>query len=451
MMTVSGKHIWEVKGWFSMDDVINRIQNTAEAGEDIFIKCANQIHGYAEPSGQEYQSAQALEKLLEDNGFAVERGLKDLPTAFRAVYGNGPVRIGFMCEYDALAALHQEAVPFKKGNGGFGHGCGHNLLGTGSAAAGIILKQFVDEGLPATIVVYGTPAEETLEGKTILVQNGYFRDVDVVLGWHPHNHNSPGEIKHKAAGSFTMTFHGKAAHACNCPENGRSALDAAELTNIGCNYLREHIDRDSYLHYSYISGGDRPNIVPDYAKLWYMVRAYTYRQMKTLEERVRRVAQGACMMTDTSVEFEALGDTHDNKVNFTLSKLAQECMNLVGLPSYTEEELAYTAQLASNTGIEGCTGEFDDTIMPADCKIKKDNGSTDLSDVSQVVPTINMFTACFCRNTPMHTWAVTAQSRRSSAHKGMMFAAKTLAYMGIRIASEPELLKTIQAEFRETL
>ncbi|MEG2843350.1 MAG: amidohydrolase, partial [Ruthenibacterium sp.] len=141
------------------------------------------------------------------------------------------------------------------------------LLGAGSAAAAMALKNLMlQTNLSATIVVYGTPAEETLEGKTVLIRHGYFRDVDVVIGWHPHNHNNPGEVKHKAATSLTMTFHGRAAHACNCPENGRSALDAAELTSLGCNYLREHLDRDSYLHYSYLNGGERPNIVPDYAK-----------------------------------------------------------------------------------------------------------------------------------------------------------------------------------------
>ena len=387
------------------------ILQTLDAIGGEVTACADAIHGYAELSGEEHRSAAALEELLEHHGFAVERGLKDLPTAFRAVYGSGPVRIGFMCEYDALAGLQQDDVPCQQGN--------------------------------------GTPAEETLAGKTIMVNNGCFRDVDVVLGWHPHNHSEPGEIKHKAAAAFTMTFHGRAAHACNCPENGRSALDAAELTNIGVNYLREHVDRDCYMHYCYLNGGERPNIVPDYAKLWYMVRAYTYAQMKEVEQRVKRIAEGACLMTDTTVEFETLGDTHDNRLNFTLSRIVWEAMEAVGTPCFTEEETAYARQIAQHAGVPGFTGDFDTRIVSADRTIKIDNGSTDLADVSQVVPTINMFAACFAANTPMHTWAVTAQACRPSAHRGMRFAAASLALAGARLASDPESLAAVRAEFEK--
>ena len=359
------------------------------------------------------------------------------------------MRIGYMCEYDSLATLHQEDVPYQQGNGGFGHGCGHNLLGAGSAAAGIVLKEMIEkEGLPAAVVVYGTPAEETLAGKTQMVSNGYFRDVDVCLGWHPLDHNDPGEVKFKAATSFTMTFHGKAAHACNCPENGRSALDAAELTNIGVNYLREHVNRECYMHYSYIHGGDRPNIVPDKAVLWYMVRAYTYEEMLELRKRVERIAQGACMMTDTSVEFEVLGENHDNKMNFTLAKLAYECMTDIGAPKFSEEDKEFAREVAKNVGIQGVLGELDQGILPVDGRIKKDNGSSDIADVSQIVPVVNINTACYGRKTPNHSWAVTVQAKRPAAHKGMIFAAKILALMGARLAEEPGLLEQVKEEFK---
>lgn len=413
-----------------------------------FAACSDKIQEFAEPSGQEYKSAQVLEDLLEAHGFQVERGLKNQPTAFRAVYGNGPVRIGYMCEYDALAALQQDDVPYQQGNGGFGHGCGHNLLGAGSAAAGIALKELIEnEKLPATVVVYGTPAEETLEGKAIMIENGFFRDVDVCLGWHPLDHNDPGEVKFKASSSFTMKFHGKAAHACNCPENGRSALDAAELTNIGVNYLREHVNRDCYMHYSYIHGGDRPNIVPDSATLWYMVRAYTYREMLELRERVERIAKGACMMTDTSVEFKLLGESHDNKVNFTLAKLAYDCMSDIGTPRFSQEDKEFARKVAGNIGIEGVEGELDESILPVDGTIKKDNGSSDIADVSQIVPVVNINTACYGRKTPNHSWAVTVQAKHPAAHKGMIFGAKTLALMGARLIQEPELMEKVTREF----
>ena len=423
------------------------IEAWLEGAASEFAECSDAIHDFAELSSEEYRSATVLEGLLERHGFAVERGLTQQPTAFRAVYGSGPVRIGFVCEYDALASLQQDDVPYQQGSGAPGHGCGHNLLGVGSAAAGIALKQLVDEGLPATIVVYGTPAEETLAGKTVMIENGYFRDIDVCLAWHPLDHNNPGEVKFKAAEALTMTFHGRAAHACNCPENGRSALDAAELTNVGVNYLREHVDRDCYMHYTYLQGGDRPNIVPESAKLWYMVRAYTFAQMKELEKRVKRVAQGACMMTDTTVSFEILGENHDSKLNFTLAALAHACMTQIGAPKFSESEKAYAKTVAQAVGLAGVEGELDESILPVDRTIKKDNGSSDVADVSQIVPVININTACYGRKTPNHSWAVTVQARQPAAHRGMLFAAKTLALMGARLATEPELLAAVRAEF----
>ncbi len=426
----------------------NYIEQFLEENQGEFIDCANRIHELAELSSEEYQSAGILEDLLEKHGFQVERGLKDQPTAFRAVYGSGKVRIGYMCEYDSLASLQQDDVPYQKGNGRPGHGCGHNLLGAGSAAAGIALKELIEKyGLDASVVVYGTPAEETLCGKTVMVQNGYFRDVDVCLAWHPLDHNDPGEVKFKAAAAFTMTFHGKAAHACNCPENGRSALDAAELTNIGVNYLREHVNRDCYMHYCYINGGERPNIVPDYAKLWYMVRAYTYEEMLELRKRVERIAQGACMMTDTTVEFETLGENHDNKLNFTLAELACECMKKIGPPRFDEEDKRFAKEVARNIAIPGIEGLLDESVMPVDRIIKKDNGSSDVADVSQVVPVVNINTACYGRYTPNHSWAVTVQAKHPAAHKGMLFASKVLTLMGVCLVRDSQLLGRVKEEF----
>ncbi len=244
-----------------------------------------------------------------------------------------------------------------------------------------------------------------------------------------------------------MTFHGRAAHACNCPENGRSALDAAELTNVGVNYLREHVDRDCYMHYCYINGGERPNIVPDYAKLWYMVRAYTFEEMRRLRERVMRIAQGACMMTDTTVEFETIGENHDNKMNFTLARLAHDCMCEIGAPKFTAEEKAYAETVARAVGLPGVEGELDEGVLPVDGTIKKDNGSSDVADVSQVVPVVNINTACYGRRTPNHSWAVTVQANKPAAHRGMMFGAETLALMGARLVREPELLREVREEF----
>ncbi len=427
---------------------VKTIKNILQPHSQDIIDCANRIHSYAELSSEEYKSAEDLADLLEKKGFTVERGLKESPTAFRATYGTGKLSIGYLSEYDALATLQQDDVPYQCGNGNPGHGCGHNLLGAGSAGAGIIIKDMIDQGLlDAKVVVYGTPAEETLQGKTIMLKNGYFKDIDVCLGWHPLDHNNPGEVKFKAAISFTMTYKGKAAHACNCPENGRSALDAAELTNVGVNYLREHVNRDCYMHYCYINAGDRPNIVPEDAKLWYVVRAYTHKDALDLQKRVENIAKGACMMTDTTVEFEVLGDNHDNKLNFTLANLAYESMKDVGTPKFTDEDKAYAKQVAENIKIDGVVGNLDETIMPTDRTIKKDNGSSDIADVSQVVPTVNINTACYGRYTPNHSWAVTAQSNKPAAHKGMLFASQVLALMGVKIAQDNELYNKIKQEF----
>ena len=209
------------------------------------------------------------------------------------------------------------------------------------------------------------------------------------------------------------------------------------------------MDKDCYMHYCYTHGGERPNIVPDYAQLWYMVRAYTFAQMKELEARVRRVAEGACLMTDTTVEVKILGENHDSKLNFTLAALAHDCMEAIGAPRFTEEEKAYARQVAQAVGLPGVEGELDESILPVDGTIKKDNGSSDVADVSQIVPVVNINTACYGRKTPNHSWAVTVQADKPAAHRGMLFAAKTLALMGTRLATEPTLLAAVRAEFEQ--
>lgn len=414
-----------------------------------FTACADAIHGFAELSGEEARSSAALADLLERHGFTVERGLPGQPTAFRAVYGTGPVRIGFLAEYDALAGLQQDDVPYQQGNGAPGHGCGHNLLGVGSAAAAIALARCVDGGLGAAAIVYGCPAEETLQGKTLMVENGCFRELDAALTWHPLDHNDPGDIRFKAVSAFTMTFRGRAAHACNCPQNGRSALDAAELTNIGVNYLREHVARDCYMHYSYLHGGDRPNIVPETAKLWYMVRADRFDDMRALRARVEQVARGACLMTDTTVAFETIGENHDSKLNHTLCALAHDCLRAVPVPEFSAGDRAFAQAAARAVNLPEATGELRTDILPISGAPRQDNGSSDVADVSQVVPTVNINTTCYGACTPNHTWAVTAQARRPAAHKGMLYAARVLGLMALRLVLEPDLLDRVKKEFEQ--
>ena len=414
----------------------NIIASWLDNHQEELVHTADYIFHHPELAYQETLSSKCLADYLESQGFKITWKTAGIDTAFTAVWGGGKPILGFLAEYDALA--------------GVGHACGHNLLGTAVAAAACALKADMETtGAAGTICVYGCPAEEIMSGKIVMNDQGVFDDLDVAITWHPFDRNRVSNDIWQAQDIKNYTFHGLSSHAAKAPEKGRSALDAAELTNIGVNYLREHVDRDCYMHYCYLNGGERPNIVPDYAKLWYMVRAYTYAQMKEVEQRVKRIAEGACLMTDTTVEFETLGDTHDNRLNFTLSRIVWEAMEAVGAPCFTEEETAYARQIAQHAGVPGFTGDFDTRIVSADRTIKIDNGSTDLADVSQVVPTINMFAACFAANTPMHTWAVTAQACRPSAHRGMRFAAASLALAGARLASDPESLAAVRAEFEK--
>lgn len=436
-----------------MDSFFKEIDQFIEEQKERFCAVSDEIYGYAELAKEEYKSADALERLLREYGFQVERPFKELPTAFRAVKGEGKRTIGFLCEYDALPGLWQEQVPYPCGNGENGHGCGHNLLGTGSAAAGIALAEMAQRhGLDIRVVVYGTPAEERYSGKVIMAEAGAFRDLDVCLGWHPLDRNDCGMTKFKAMASFEVTFKGKKAHACNCPELGRSALDACELMNVGCNYLREHIDRDSYLHYCYTNGGEVPNIVPDHASVWYYARAYTYEAMEQLVERILKVARGAAMMTETEMEYRISSKNRDNKLNLSLSLLAYECMSQAGAPAFTEEDLEYSRQVASHVDLPEADGAFDNEILkPSAERLVKDNGSSDISEVSWLVPTVNLYMTCYGRKTPNHSWAVSAQVKTHGAHMGLLRAAKVLALMGVRLGQDEELYRRVRDEFEHPL
>jgi aminobenzoyl-glutamate utilization protein B len=436
-----------------MNEILKEISGYLEEHSSQFYQVSDEIYDYAELSKEEVKSAKALENLLGSFGFEVENTFEDLPTAFRAVKGNGEVKIGFLCEYDALPGLQQEPVPYPKGNGCSGHGCGHNLLGTGSAAAGIALAEIAEKhDLNITVVVYGTPAEERYSGKNLMAEAGAFKELDVCLGWHPLDRNDCGMTKFKAMSSFEVIFHGKKAHACNCPELGRSALDACELMNVGCNYLREHVDRDSYFHYCYTNGGEVPNIVPDLASVWYYARAYTYDDMILLRERMLEVARGASIMTGTTFDYKISGESRDNKLNLTLSKLAYECMSQVGSPAFTQEDLDYSRQVAANVDLEEADGGFDNTVLrPSAERLIKDNGSSDISDVSWITPTVNLYMTCYGRKTPNHSWAISAQVKTHAAHVGMLRAAKVLALMGANLAADQALLDKVKEEFANPL
>ena len=259
-----------------------------------------------------------------------------------------------------------------------------------------------------------------------MVNNGCFRDVDVVLGWHPHNHSEPGEIKHKAAAAFTMTFHGRAAHACNCPENGRSALDAAELMNVGVNYLREHVPGDVRMHYAYIDNGLPANVVPDIAKTNYFIRSYLRSRTEDASERVDNCARGAALMTDTTVDIELVASCSEMKVNRVLTELYYDAMTRVPTPAYTPEELDFAKQITKEAGLIN-DGTLFSGLEPLEDEPVPIAIGTDASQVSHTVPLITLSAATMCKGTPLHHWAAARQAGMTIGQKGMFYVARCMA------------------------
>lgn len=429
----------------------NAIRQEVQQQAELLRRLSQGIWEAAEPAGQETISAGLLAGALRQAGFAVEQGLGSQPTAFRAECGSGSPRIGFMAEYDALPGLGQACRPCPTGSGDPGHGCGHNLLGAGSTVAAIALAKVLQQrGLPGRVILYGTPAEETMFGKNQLLREGFLQDVDVMLAWHPQTRMRCGGVSHNAMNSILFSFYGHTAHAAADPQNGRSALDAAELMNVGCNYLREHIPEGARLHYSYTHGGEKPNIVPDYAQVWYFVRARTKPMLEDITQRVIQVAQGAAQMTGTKAEHTFLVRGTHTLVNDTLSQLAYACAQLIGPLGFDDGCLRFAEALHQE--LAQIEPEFDTKIpQPVQGSVEYEMGSTDLSSVSHVVPTIELCVTCFARGTPGHHWAVTAQAGGEMGLHGAAFAAQWLALMGSRLAQDPQLLTQVQAEFQKRI
>lgn len=425
-----------------------KINKYINENEKKFIETSNAIHEFAEIAKEEYKSSKLLADLLEDEGFQVERGIGSQDTAFRAVFGNGDIRIGFLTEYDALPNLAQGPYPYYEGIKGNGHGCGHNLLGVGSIAGAMALKErIVEEGLNASIIIYGCPSEEILYGKPQLIEDGYMKELDVALSWHPLDVNMCGEKSFQAMDSIEFNFYGKTAHASVCPEKGRSALDSAELMSVGVNYLREHVSSDVRIHYTYVNGGDKPNIVPEYAKVWYFIRAKDRKTADETTNRVIEIARGAAMMAGTTTDYNILSSGPETKVNFTLSNLAYQCMNEIEAPSFTDDDKSFAKEMSKVLGDSQVEGEIEESILKPCGKVINVHGSTDLSSVSHIVPTIEINTSCYVKGIPGHHWTVTAVSKTPIAHKGMLFAGKVLALMGYKILTEDGLLEKINQEF----
>ena len=409
---------------------------------------ADFIFRHPEISEHEAESSRALAAFLESEGFAVRWKLAGFETAFLAEWGQGEPIIGFLAEYDALPGMGQEVCSEKRLTGGPGHGCGHNLLGTACAGAACELKDRMEaEGLRGTIRVYGCPAEETVIGKIRMNAEGVFDDLSAAVTWHPFDRNRVSYDIWQAQDIKNYKFYGTAAHASKHPEMGRSALDAAELMNVGVNYLREHVADDVRMHYTYTNTDGPANIVPPYASTNYFIRSSKWERTEDASERVDSCARGAALMTGTRVEIERVTCNKEMKVNRVLAEAFYEEMRKIPAPSYTEDELRFAEEISKEAGFEN-GGVYFAGLEPLEDEPVPLAIGTDVSDVSHTVPTVMLSAAAMCRGTPLHHWAATAQAGMGIGQKGMLYAAECMAAGAYRLVSEPELLKKAWEGFR---
>ncbi len=442
-----------------------------ETNRKTFTDLSDSVWGFAEIGYLEVQSSQLLIKTLEERGFIVDKGVAHIPTAFVASYskGAGPV-IGVLGEFDALPGLSQECVPFRKPlvSGAPGHGCGHNLLGVAGIAACFALKRALDAGeLKGTVRYYGCPAEEGGAGKAFMAKAGLFDDVDICLTWHPDSFNATQWANFLANYRVGFKFHGKPAHAAADPYNGRSALDAVELMNVGVNYLREHMIPDARVHYVITNGGGTaPNVVPAEAASLYSVRAPRTDQLNPLFERVKDIARGAALMTGTELDIEVYSGMSNLLLNETINNVLQKNLEMVGAPKFSDEDKAFAREISktipSNSFEEsapsyGLDAEavsamkgtllYEGVLPPFKTEIVQP-GSTDVGDVSWVAPTGQIVTVCSALGTPGHSWQIVAQGRTGIGHKGMLYAGKVMALAAVEFMKSPELVRKAKEEFK---
>jgi aminobenzoyl-glutamate utilization protein B len=427
------------------------VMKSIDTGYDQYTQVANKIWEYAEVGYQETKSSALLQETLSQAGFKIEKGVAGMPTAFIASYGTGKPVIGILGEYDALPGVSQDAVPeLKKVEGRpAGHACGHHLFGTASAAAAIAVKDWlIANKKGGTIRFYGTPAEEGGSGKVYMVREGLFKDVDVVFHWHPgaQNNASAGSSLANKTGKFR--FYGVASHAAAAPDRGRSALDGVEAMNDMVNMMREHVTQESRIHYVITRGGEAPNVVPAFAEVYYYVRHPKRTEVKNMWERLTRAAQGAALGTDTKVEWEITGGVYDLLPNETLAKLVDANLRTVGGYSYSANENLFAEKIQKTFTTTVPTLSTTNTI--GDFKVDSGSGfgSTDVGDVSWVVPTAGLSTATWVPGTAAHSWQAVAAGGTSIGYKGMMMAAKTLALSMMDVYSNPALIDNAWKEFR---
>ena len=442
---------------------------------------SDHIWDAAETAFTEVKSAAYMKEYLASEGFTIESGVADIPTAFTATYGSGRPHIGLLAEYDALSGLSQEAgVAVQKPvtAGGNGHGCGHNLLGAGCAHAGVLIKRYLAEtGKSGTVTVFGCPAEEGGSGKTRMAGKGVFAGLDCALSWHPGEFSGVVPVSTMANIQVNYRFHGKASHAASSPYMGRSALDAVELMNVGSNYLREHIPPGCMLHYAVLNtGGSSPNVVQAEAESTYLIRGAKVEDAAAVKARVDKIAQGAALMTETEVEIIFEKACSHYMPNSVLGKLLTDCLNTVGVPAYDEADLAFANAIRATTPTKTessgllkkmflpllpaeqkaaaeqlLSAEFNTICFPAVTMRQTVPGSTDVGDVSLNCP-VSWFQYVTCaQGTPSHSWQMVAQGKSAAAHKGTVQAGKIIALAVVRLLEDETILPRAWEEFRGSM
>ena len=414
-----------------------------------YKKTALTIWDYAEMGYKEVKSSALHQQTLKDAGFNVQAGIAEIPTAFVATYGSGKPVIAILAEYDALPGLSQTNAPQKESAGkDAGHACGHHLFGTASVASGVSIKKLIEEKkLMGTIKVFGCPAEEGGSGKVYLVRAGFFNDVDAVIHWHPGDANSVTMTSALANKSAKFRFYGLSAHAAASPERGRSALDAVESMDYMVNMMREHVPQETRIHYVITDGGKAPNVVPDFAEVYYYVRHPKKDDVVAIFDRVVKAAQGAALGTETKMEYEIIGGTHDLLLNKTLAKVMQQNLEKVGGINYTDAEIDYAKKIQSTFTFKYPDYNKANTINPLKIEMNSGGGSTDVGDVSYTVPTVGIRTATWVPGTPAHSWQAVACGGTEIGTKGMMVAAKTMSLTAIDLFTNATIVQQAKEEF----
>lgn len=427
---------------------------SVEAKADLVTDISKKLWDYSETALKEHKSAAYMIDKLQQNGFRIRKAVAGMPTAFIASYGEGSPRIGILAEFDALPGVGNAKVPEKSPREDgltSGQGCGHNLFGAASLGAAIALKEVMEaNSIGGTIIFYGTPAEETVVGKVYMVRDGLFDGLDAAIDWHPGTETKVRNQPGRALNNFEIEFFGQAAHASGDPWNGRSALDAVELLNHGVNMMREHIKPTARIHYVIPNAGEAPNVVPEYAKVWYYVRDENREQVQKNYEWILKIAEGSALATGTRYKVRLITGVHEYLLNRPIQEAIQANLDLVGPVDFTEEEQLFARKLQAFLGIE--EKGYDKEIKPLKPELEPvSGGSTDVAEVSWVTPTAGFSMTTAAADIPWHSWAASACHGTSGGYRAALKAAKVIALTGYDLLTDKDLLSKAHKSFQDSV